>query len=162
MIYGQHRNFEEGRSASGSFRDLSLVVNECADLLKRSSVPFDTIVVTGVSGMSVGFPLAVAMGKRIAVLRKDDDSTHSCNEGDWQGFTDVRDRRCLWVDDFICSGDTQVRIDEAVHEIGGTRVGYLLYAGLDGVSPPLLTWQHYDDTAEVPGDYDLEVEHAPF
>ena len=160
MIYGTHHTYDEPAPAGGSFRDLGLVVGECADLVKRAGVPFDTIVVTGVSGMAVGFPLAVALGKRIAVLRKDDDNTHSCNEGGWQGYADVRDRRCLWVDDFICSGETQQRIDTSVHQTGGTRVGYLLYAGLDGFSPPLLTWQTYDSMDEVPGDYEVEVEHG--
>lgn len=149
MIYGTHHTYEPQRDeagrvtdslASGTFRDLPLVVEECAGMLRLHVDRFDTIVATGVSGMAVAFPLAVALRKRVAILRKRGDDSHSFNDGDWQGRTDVRGRNCLWVDDFMCSGETQQRIEDATVEAEGTPVGTLLYAGRTGCEPPDLTF----------------------
>ncbi len=152
MIYGAHVTYEpeydeNGRTlpdsrAGGTFRDLALVVEDCASMLAPHLADFDTVVATGVSGMSVAFPLAVRLGKRVAILRKpEDESSHSGNAGTWQGWADVPRRRCLWVDDFIGTGDTELRIMDAVRDAEGDHVGTLLYAGRYGGDAPVLDWR---------------------
>lgn len=66
-----------------------------------SKVDFDTIAVSGVSGLLLGPILAYKLGKNLAVVRKTDDSTHSyCTiEGQWGS-------KYVIIDDFIASGAT--------------------------------------------------------
>lgn len=70
-----------------------------------SKFDFDTIVVTGVSGLLIGPVVAHMMGKKIAVIRKEDDGSHSSDtiEGE------IGDRYVI-IDDFICTGTTVKRM----------------------------------------------------
>jgi len=62
---------------------------------------FDTIAVCGVSGLLLGPILAYEMGKRLVVVRKKDDSSHSCSM--IEGY--CGDKYVI-VDDLIASGAT--------------------------------------------------------
>lgn len=72
-------------------------------------VPFNTIVVTGVSGLLMGPILAHTTRKSLLVVRRDGESTHSPErlEGTIGG-------RYLFVDDFICKGDTATRVHNEI------------------------------------------------
>jgi adenine/guanine phosphoribosyltransferase-like PRPP-binding protein len=80
-----------------------------------SKFDFDTIVVTGVSGLLLGPIVAHLMGKNIAVIRKHSETSHSANriEGELG-------KRYVILDDFICTGDTVIKIKR---EIAGKLSG---------------------------------------
>jgi adenine/guanine phosphoribosyltransferase-like PRPP-binding protein len=126
MIYHSVRTDGDGLGndfVSGSFRDLGAAVLKAVRLCEeRGLKKFDTIVVQGTSGMAIGFPLAVALGKDIAVLRKEDD--HSCHgsAGELIGRKQVSGKKCLFVDDFVSMGRTRTRVREAVERAGGRLV----------------------------------------
>jgi adenine/guanine phosphoribosyltransferase-like PRPP-binding protein len=74
-------------------------------------VDFDVVVVSGTSGLLIGPSLAAALGKRLAIVRKSSDNSHSYHvvEG-WIGG------RWLFVDDLIDSGSTVRRVASAYVE----------------------------------------------
>lgn len=77
---------------------------------RLEDVDFDTIVVTGVSGLVAGSLVANALDKHLLVVRKEDDtSTHSSRR--IEGFLGAR---WLFLDDFTDSGSTLRRVQEAV------------------------------------------------
>lgn len=99
---------------------------------------FDVIVVRGTSGLLLGSALAIRLRKRLAVVRKPNDSSHSSAtvEG-WLGG------RWLFVDDLICSGSTFSRAATdyaaacAASGVTTENVGAYLYA--DPENGPLVT-----------------------
>ena len=103
MIYGDRPGFS----------DLAQVVERATDALSEHQDRFDSIVVTGVSGIVVGAPVSVLMGKALVVVRKPDDmSTHS--------FFSVENilqigNRYLFLDDFILTGSTEKRVESIIH-----------------------------------------------
>lgn len=107
-------------------KDPRAIAERAAEALR--GVDFDVIVVSGTSGLLIGPSLAVAMGKRLAIVRKPNDASHSMHlvEG-WYGG------RWLFVDDLIDSGTTCARVAEAYVEAcrsksaAQTCVGAYLY-----------------------------------
>lgn len=78
-----------------------------------ADVDFDTFVVTGLSGASVASLLAYTLGKNYLILRKPDDtSTHSSRRA-----VGKIGKRWVFLDDFICSGDTRDRVMEQLAEL---------------------------------------------
>lgn len=128
MIYHSVRTPDDGLDeglVSGSFRDLRAAVLEAIRLCEKGArlKTFDVIVVTGISGQAVGFPLALALGKEIAVLRKDDDTSCHGSPGELiGGRKTVKGKKCLFVDDFVSMGRTRTRVREAVEQYGGRLV----------------------------------------
>lgn len=125
MIYHTAQPAAPGEGfVSGSFRDLRPAVLKAVRLcedderLKR----FDVIVVTGISGQAVGFPLALALDKEIVVLRKNDDKSCHGTAGELIGGRNVKGKRCLFVDDFVSMGRTRTRVREAIERHGGKLV----------------------------------------
>ena len=76
---------------------------------------FDTIVVTGVSGLVFGVPLAQRMNKHIAIVRKDKDGTHS-HKSIEATVTRNDFGRWLFVDDLIDTGKTEKRVKAKIKE----------------------------------------------
>jgi adenine/guanine phosphoribosyltransferase-like PRPP-binding protein len=73
MVYGTHRKYrdEHGSSyAERTFRDLDLCVEQTRRDLEPHKHKFTSIVVTGISGLSVGAPVALALKKPLVVVRK--------------------------------------------------------------------------------------------
>ena len=98
MIYGGSRYQHE-------FLDLARTVERAVDQLDKIQDRFESIAVTGVSGLVVGSPVALLMGKALIVVRKEDDiSTHSGNR-----VENIREigTHYLFLDDFIASGTTE-------------------------------------------------------
>jgi orotate phosphoribosyltransferase len=103
------------------------VVEEAAEVLKR--VDFDTLVGTGFSGGIVVPTLALAMGKKFVLVRKDTDDSH---HGRGQLLGELGER-WVFVDDFVSSGRTRTRVMEKIKEtaqnweIDTTMVGQYMY-----------------------------------
>jgi hypothetical protein len=74
-------------------------------------VAFDTVAVRGVSGLLIGIPIADRLDKRLCVIRKPAEGTHSHHavEGEPIG-------RYLILDDFVVSGETVKTIVETMRE----------------------------------------------
>lgn len=103
--------------------------NQAEAIKNLKGVEFDTIVVTGVSGLVFGVPLAQRMKKHIAIIRKDKDGTHSHKSIE---ATVKRDEfgRWLFVDDLIDTGKTETRVKAKVKEhtdCNSTYVGAYLF-----------------------------------
>ena len=112
---------------------LNKALNDLPGLLKRSAitltaaqVEFDAIVCTGVSGMLVGPALAVALGKRLAIIRKKDDKMNHATVEIESGMEP--DDRWIFVDDIIASGRTATHVMERMGKaVGGECAGYYMY-----------------------------------
>lgn len=83
------------------------------DLAERhlAEVDFDTIVGTGFSGSIVIPALALKMQKKFLLVRKEEAKTH--HRGKVAGELG---ERWIFVDDFICSGQTRTRVMRVVRE----------------------------------------------
>jgi hypoxanthine phosphoribosyltransferase len=78
-------------------------IMNAVDVLRDFREDFDTIAISGLSGLLYGAPLAYLLNKPLMVVRKKQDvTTHGAKrlEGNY-GL-----RRYLVVDDTICTGDT--------------------------------------------------------
>ena len=111
--------YEPG-SSYGTFRDLSSAVLRAIRTVEERLDEFDIIAVQGASGMSIGFPLALAVAKDIVVVRKPGEDNH-CGKEEITG-TSVEGQRVLFVDDFISGGSTRQRVRNAVERHKGTVV----------------------------------------
>lgn len=114
MIYGTHpRMKEQNREAYQTFRDLDLTVETARRTLETVKEQFDAIIVTGISGLVVGAPVALQLGLRLIVLRKEDETAHSLCK--LIGAADLDETsRVLFLDDLIASGATFDRCKEAL------------------------------------------------
>jgi len=92
-------------------------------------VDYDAIVVTGVSGLSVGATIAYLTGKQLIVVRKEEERSHACYE--IEGLPRV-DFKYIILDDFVCAGNTVVKIAEKMKEkvqySKATYVGLVQYS----------------------------------
>jgi adenine/guanine phosphoribosyltransferase-like PRPP-binding protein len=124
MIYGTHP-----QAASGTaFADLELHVKDCVRTLQESEVRFDCIIVTGVSGLVVGAPLALRLRLPLLVLRKQNEASHGY-DGELLGSRILdATSRVLFVDDFISEGETYRLCLEAVEKTGAAIVASCEYA----------------------------------
>lgn len=99
------------------------------------NVKFDTMVGTGLSGALVVPIIARAMGKHWMLIRKPNDGSHSSYRAEGK-----LDRRWIFVDDLIDSGDTLRRVLDQVsalckkHAHATTFAGSYLYEPFVGSS----------------------------
>lgn len=112
--------------------DLSGVIETARE--KLAGVEFDTIVGTGFSGGIVVPALALAMGKKFLLIRKDGDDSHH------GGGQPVGELGLYWifVDDLVSTGRTRRRVmDKVANSLDWNEttkmVGQYLYQRLDGV-----------------------------
>ncbi len=92
-----------------------------------NEVNFDTLVVTGVSGLLVGPLLAHLYDKQLLVVRKPGDERHSNYEV--EGF---KGQRLVFVDDLIDAGKTAARVHNRLNlEMGNSWewAGVFLWGG---------------------------------
>lgn len=80
---------------------------------RLAGVDFDTMVGTGFSGGIVIPSLALAMGKKFVLIRKDTDDSH---HGKGKMVGDLGER-WIFVDDFVSSGKTRKRVIEKLTHI---------------------------------------------
>lgn len=96
---------------------------------RLADVDFDTLVGTGFSGGLVIPSLALAMGKKFVLIRKESDDSH---HGGGRLLGQLG-QKWIFVDDFISSGYTRSRvvgkINEALSILGGSSefVGQYMY-----------------------------------
>lgn len=91
--------------------NLSEVIETAKERL--GGVDFDTMVGTGFSGGVVIPALALAMGKKFVLIRKDTDDSHH-GRGRLLGELG---QRWIFVDDFVSSGATRTRVIEKVNTV---------------------------------------------
>lgn len=101
-------------------------------ILKTNRVKYDTIAVSGVSGITVGSMVAFHLKKRLAIVRKKSDVTHSwiTVEHSPSSKTKGKFSRYIIIDDLIDSGDTIKRVLDGVAKERGDDaecVGIVLY-----------------------------------
>jgi len=118
VIYHGEKAIPYGR---GSFCDLGEHVLQAIrsfekrpDILKAKPV----LVGTGISGASLVFPVALALGLDCAILRKESESSHG-EAGSFEGVL-LCGRKCVFVDDFVSGGLTKTRVSLAVKRDKGT------------------------------------------
>lgn len=96
----------------------------CITELERQSISFDTIAVSGVSGVGMGMLLAHHYRVSLIVVRKGEQRVSPFEVE----YPDPPPQRVLVVDDLSCSGRTVERILAGVREIPTAWVvGILLY-----------------------------------
>lgn len=104
---------------------------------KLADVEFDTLVGTGFSGGIVVPSLALAMGKKFVLVRKETDDSH---HGSGQLLGELGPR-WIFVDDFAQTGRTQKRVIRKIKEAAEVRdttttlVGRYMYAGAQEFEP---------------------------
>ena len=104
------------------------------------TVDFDTIVVTGISGMVFGSVLSFLMKKHLVVVRKGGDRCHSfrkvetsfpCDDesSSDNSWSTKHSFRWVFLDDLVDSGKTFKRVRKVVKQIlpGGVYVGRYMY-----------------------------------
>lgn len=108
-------------------RRIKRLVNKASTILKNEKVRFDTIAVRGHSGMLMGPPLIMEMNKKLMIIRKPQDSSHSSSKVEGWGCK----QKILIVDDFISSGSTMHSIYEDINKYCDNPkiVGILTYGG---------------------------------
>lgn len=96
-----------------------------------AGIDFDTLVGTGFSGGVVIPSLALAMGKKFVLIRKEADDSHH-GKGRLLGQLG---NRWIFVDDFVASGETRSRVIEKigqakeVYSSNSELVGQYMYCG---------------------------------
>lgn len=103
---------------------------------RLAGVDFDTMVGTGFSGGVVIPALALAMGKKFVLIRKETDDSHH-GKGELLGQLGAR---WIFVDDFVSSGRTRKRVINKIndaaerHSAVTEMVGEYMYCRWDGGS----------------------------
>lgn len=111
-VYALHRTRE-------GLRDAVSICMGALTLLPEDS--YDTLYVTGQSGIVPGSVCAFLLNKRLAILRKVRERAHG-NMVERDSL--IVEPRCVIIDDFICYGRTMARL---LHRCPGPLVGVVLY-----------------------------------
>lgn len=117
--------------------NLSEVIETAQERL--ADVDFDTMVGTGFSGGIVIPALALAMGKKFVLIRKETDDSHH-GKGRLLGQLGTR---WIFVDDFVSSGNTRQRVIDKVTEAAVNYcqmtefIGEYMYVNFSGEGPRL-------------------------
>ena len=132
--------FQTGYFDSAVF-DLAQVIETISEALDDAD--FDTIVGTGFSGGVVIPALALSMGKKFVLIRKEGDDSHH-GPGRLVGQLG---ERWVFVDDFVSSGRTRARVIRKISEAALDRratttvVGQYMYQNDKGFQPFEATWK---------------------
>lgn len=119
---------------------------------RLAGVDFDTLVGTGFSGGIVIPSLALALGKKFVLIRKETDDSH---HGRGKLVGELGDK-WIFVDDFVSSGRTRDRVISKIAEVEddwgnkvrkSTLVGQYMYQGWDGEA------DDYGRFDAISGDY---------
>lgn len=111
-----------------NFDDLPKVVNRVVRDLKPDKDKFDSIVVIGLSGIVVGTPVSLKLGKPIIIIRKDRLDNHQKTlvvNGSRMG------NRYLFLDDFVSTGKTVRKVRDTLSDSSYApvqEIGQYLYA----------------------------------
>lgn len=125
MIYsGRSTNFY-------NLEDLATIVAATVLNLQPHLRKFDFIVVQGMSGVLVGAPVSLMLGKPLVVVRKPGEPCHHVHSGHQSrilGAEGIKGyRRGLFLDDFIAGGNTRDRCRRAINEREALLVAIYTY-----------------------------------
>ena len=99
-----------------------VTVRKVIKVLKSIKEPYDGLVGTGVSGITMGAIFSHLMKKDMVIVRKD-ENRHS--------YRDVENYnvggRYVFIDDLMSSGDTYLRVRKALEKYNCKIIGYVLY-----------------------------------
>lgn len=100
---------------------------------RLANVDFDTLVGTGFSGGVVIPALALAMGKKFVLIRKETDDSH---HGGGRLLGELGNK-WIFVDDFVSSGHTRQRVIGKVEEVDSDTeyVGQYMYINYSDEGP---------------------------
>jgi orotate phosphoribosyltransferase len=100
---------------------------------RLAGVDFDTLVGTGFSGGIVIPSLALALGKKFVLIRKETDDSH---HGRGRMLGELGER-WIFVDDFVSSGRTRRRVIDKVEEVDSDTeyVGQYMYVNYSEQGP---------------------------
>ena len=121
--------------------NLAEVIETAKDRL--ADVDFDTLVGTGFSGGVVIPALALAMGKKFVLIRKETDDSHH-GRGKLLGQLG---EKWIFVDDFVSSGMTRNRVINKIKEEApncSTLVGQYLYLAWSGEDEDYGRYDHLE------------------
>jgi len=108
-----------------SLKNLDKTVRKTTKALRDHDDEFDSIAVSGMSGVIVGVPVALRLKKPLIVVRKESDNSH-------HGGGEIINRqgigeRVLFLDDFVSSGETQDYVTDKIENEGGTIIAQFYY-----------------------------------
>lgn len=110
---------------------------------RLAGVDFDTLVGTGFSGGVVIPSLALALGKKFVLIRKDTDDSH---HGRGRLLGDLGEK-WIFVDDFVSSGSTRTKVIEKVEantvEVETEMVGQYMYVNYSEEGPQFEEFDPY-------------------
>ena len=91
-----------------------------AEILKQD---FDGFAVMGISGAIMGALIARKMNKKLVVVRKENDGSHS----DYKVENIEAGDKLIFLDDLVASGKTYKRVRDGVNFHGGKILSIILY-----------------------------------
>lgn len=107
--------------------DLADIVKQAVDDLRPHKQEWDSIAVTGCSGMLVGSPVSLALNVPLVVVRKEYDRIHSHCSGLIINSSNIGTRYCF-LDDFIGTGDTRDRVKKTIEVEAGVCLPRIMTA----------------------------------
>ena len=110
-------------------RDAVTFAKLIIDRLKEAEVKRPAIIMRGVSGMIVGAVVAAKLKAPMAVIRKDNEDSHSYEAVEGISRVDDSDPLVI-VDDFVSSGDTILSMLYLLAENGFPHDGQKIYGVL--------------------------------
>jgi adenine/guanine phosphoribosyltransferase-like PRPP-binding protein len=120
--------------------------------MQEDANSFTHIAVCGISGVSIGAPIAIALNKNLIVVRKADDLSHSHSRV--EGVPIDSHFNYVFLDDFISSGRTLAR----VHRLIDTENSYARIVNVYQYDEERLpVWSRFDYTLKTWEDVGLEV-----
>lgn len=136
-------------------KTLTRLVDDCLGKLKPVKKTFEAFAYRGQSGALVAPILSVMLNKYLLCVRKPGEDSHSTRE------VEGLQTACNYVivDDFVSSGDTAIKIQQAVYRMnpGSICVGLILYKRGEwvprGHNPP-------DNIFQTPSDLWIEPPRA--
>lgn len=141
------------------------VFAQCVVKIKTDLPDFDSIAVTGISGMLLGPQLARELGKNLIVVRKDQDTKNHAFGAIVLGYR--ASKRYLIVDDQISSGNTCRDIVTKIWKWApeARPIGGLMYIGPHFLTAPYNNYMGEDmfsprseDSDTIETDVSLPVE----
>ena len=125
MIY--HSFGSEYANDPYTLDDLDKTVRVTTKDLREHQAEFDSIVVTGMSGVVVGVPTSMRLRKPLVILRKPKDGSHaSRRDKHWINVAKLGNR-ALFLDDFVSGGSTSSRVHSEVKKAGSKVAAQYMY-----------------------------------
>ncbi len=93
--------------------------------LKTMLEAFDSIVVTGMSGVVVGIPVGLRLKKPVVIVRKPSEYCHAARGSIINRH--ALGKRVLFLGDFVSGGETRSYVESMVRSLGAKVIAEYLY-----------------------------------